>query len=182
MMQNRTTPQAGVAPGTMILTASGERPIEALAPGQMLVTVSGRGAPLKPIRALPRAAGPAIRLRAGALGPMLPLRDLLLGAGQWLRCEAMLLPAGLLAGASGGILAEPEAALIAIELEAHDLVVGEGTPLAALPLPHPASPPEPGLLAALRASLARRATLGAAPHPAAAALDRLIGMPEPPHG
>jgi hypothetical protein len=165
----------------MILTASGERPAEALAPGEMLVTLSGRGAPLKPIRALRRGAGPAIRLRAGALGPMLPLRDLVLGAGQWLRCEAMLLPAGLLEGAAPGLVAEAAGMLIAIELEAHDLVVAEGTPLAALPLPQP-SPPEPGLLGALRASLARRATPAPAPHPATAELDRLIGMPGPGHG
>lgn len=181
-MQDPSASPAGFAPGTMMLTAGGERPIAALAPGEMLVTLSGRGAPLKPIRALRRSAGPAIRLRAGSLGPMLPLRDLVIGAGQWLRCEAMLLPALLLDQAGPGIAAEPAAALIAIELEASDIVVGEGTPLAALPLPRPPAPPEPGLVAALRATLARRAAPGAAPHPAAAELDRLIGMPEPPHG
>jgi len=180
-MLDPDTPPAGVAPGTMILTAGGERPAEALAPGDMIVTLSGRGPPLKPIRALRRAAGPAIRLRAGSLAPMVPLRDLVLGAGQWLRCDAMLLPAGLLDQA-GGIAAEPAATLIAIVLDAHDVVVAEGTALGALPLPRPLEPPEPGLVAALRATLARRAAPAATPHPAAAELDKLIGMPKSPHG
>jgi hypothetical protein len=181
MMQDPTTHPAGFAPGTMILTAGGERPVEALVAGTMIVTLSGRSAPLKPIRALRLGAGAAIRLRAGALGPMLPLRDLVIGAGQWLRCDSILLQAALLDQA-GGIATEPAATLIAIELEAHDLVVAEGTPVATLPLPRPLGPPEPGLVAALRAALARRAAPGAASHPAAAELDKLIGMPKAPHG
>ncbi len=171
----------GIAPGSLILTAGGERPVESLAPGDLLLTLSGQGAPLKPVRALRRAVGPAIRLGAGALGPMLPLRPLRLGAGHWLRCEAILLPAGLLANGTS-IATEPPVELILLELDAPDLIVAEGAPVAALPLPKGAQPPEPGLVAALRAGLARRAAAGAPAHPAAAELDRLIGMPGPPHG
>lgn len=170
---------AGLAPACLVMTAQGERPLAALAPGELLLTLAGRGAPLKPIRALHQVAGAAIRLAPGALGPMLPLRDLVIGAGQWLRCEGELMPAHLLADGAR-ILPLPAQALILVELDAPDLIVVEGTPLAAMPLPAGLAPPAPGLVAALRATLARRAAPSA--NPAEALLDRLIGMPEPPHG
>lgn len=183
-MQDATTAAmladvAGLAAGSMVMTAQGERPLSSLAPGDLLVTLAGRGAPLKPVRALRQMAGPAIRLAPGALGPMLPLRELVIGAGQWLRCENELLPAHLLADGAR-IAPLPAQALILVELDAPDLIVGEGAPLAAMPLPAGLAPPAPGLVAALRATLARHAAPAA--NPAEAVLDRLIGMPGPPHG
>jgi hypothetical protein len=112
---------------------------------------------------------------------MVPLRPLRLGAGQWLRCAGLLLPIGLLAD-GGAILAEPPTELVLLELDAPDVIVAEGTPVAALPLPPGLAPPEPERIAALRAGLLRRASPAGPAHPAAAELDRLIGMPGPPHG
>lgn len=168
-------PRPGFAPDTLLLTARGERPAATLAPGEMLLTLSGQGAPLKPIRALHRVTAAALRLRAGALGPMMPLRDLVVGAGQWLRWEGTALPAALLRDGAA-ILEEPPGPLVILELEAPDLVVAEGTPMLALPLPEPLAMPEPGLVAALRANRARATPA----HAAEALLDRLIGMPEAP--
>ena len=71
--------------GTLIRTASGQRPVEAIRPGDLVMT---RDRGLRPVRWAGRrhvtgaeiAANPAlapVRIAAGALGPGLPMRDLL---------------------------------------------------------------------------------------------------------
>lgn len=145
-------PSRGLAEGTRLFTLRGEVAVESLRPGDMLVSLSGRGAPMKRLAALHRTTGPAIRLAAGALGPGIPARDLVLGADQLLRLDGLLIPARLLPE-TPGIGAEPALPLLVPELAEPDLVVAAGTPVAALPVAEPPAP-DPLALAALRARLA----------------------------
>lgn len=146
--------QSGLAEGTRVFTLRGEVPVEDLRPGDMLVTLSGKGPPLHRLAGLRRGHGKAVRLSPGALGPRIPARELVVGAGQALRVEGLLVPAGLLPEGPG-IAAAPARPLLIPELAQPGLVMAEGTPVAALPAA-PASP-DPAALAALRARLAARA-------------------------
>lgn len=169
-------PSRGLAEGTRLFTLRGEVAVEALRPGDMLVTLGGRGAPTKRLAGVRRGTGPAIRLGAGALGPGIPARDLLLGADQVLRVEGLLLPARLLADGVA-IRVEPDRALLLPELASPDLVVAEGTPVATLADPAEDAPPhDPAALAALRARLAVRAA--PASDPRDALLDALLARDE----
>jgi predicted extracellular nuclease len=90
-------------PGTRIATPRGARAVETLEAGDLILTASGVAAPIRwmgrqtistrfadPLRALP------IRIRAGALGDNLPLRDLLVSPDHALLIEDVLIHAGAL--------------------------------------------------------------------------------------
>ncbi len=129
------------AAGTMILTAQGEKPIEAIRAGDLVATLSGRGAALKPVRWVghrdvdlathPRAADVApILVLPGALGQGVPHRPLRVSPEHALLVDGALVAAGLLVDGIG-ILRQPPRGTVRylhIELDAHDVLVAEGAP------------------------------------------------------
>ncbi|SPH17605.1 hypothetical protein DEA8626_01128 [Defluviimonas aquaemixtae] len=72
----RTDGTRGIAAGTIVLTLEGAFPVEFLVPGDRVITRTGLCI-LRDIK-VHRYSGPAIRLRAGALGHDRPDQDLLL--------------------------------------------------------------------------------------------------------
>ena len=130
--------------GTMILTPKGEVAIERLKIGDLVTTHDGAEKPIRwigrrrftsekgnwPARFVP------IRVRAGALGPRSPKRDLHLSPGHMIYIDGVLVPAKYLADGEN-IAAVPPAAGAAIEyfhieLEDHDLLVSDGAPTGSL--------------------------------------------------
>jgi len=159
------------------MTSRGEVEAGRLRPGDLLLTTSGTGAPLKPLlRTSPAAAPSSIRIRAGALGRLVPLRDLVVLPGQPVTCEGESVTAASLVNGLN-VVEEPPAPAVTIELAAPDGIVAEGAPAAARPFIPPL--PSPERLAALRATVAQRAAPdpGAAHAALAGELDGLIAGP-----
>lgn len=152
-------------------------PAEALQPGMLVLAVSGAASPFRNLAAVRRSwgAGPAIRIRAGALDDGTPQQDLLLPAAHGVLLDGALIAAGALVDGYG-ILAEPgEAplALVELVLHGHDAVLAAGCAVETIP-PAPDAPdcaPRRDPDGALRALLSWRAErMGwAAPAPEAAA-------------
>jgi hypothetical protein len=130
--------------GTRIRTPRGEVPVEALTIGDLVLTVEGRSLPIRWIgrRTLHaegvrgyRSADPLrympIRIRAGALGHNMPVRDLLVSPDHAILVEDILIQAGALVN---GLSVVRQARLPAqftyfhIELADHALILAEGTP------------------------------------------------------
>nr|WP_321985652.1 Hint domain-containing protein [uncultured Lichenicoccus sp.] len=122
--------------GTLIPTAIGERPVEALAIGDLLVTASGARRPVKWIgrRAYAGrflAANPGVqpvRFRAGSLGEGLPRRDLLVSPEHAMGLDGVLVPARCLVD-DRSILQEhslQRVDYVHVELDSHDLILAEG--------------------------------------------------------
>ncbi|MBF9046671.1 hypothetical protein LSUCC0031_06015 [Rhodobacterales bacterium LSUCC0031] len=126
--------------GTRIATPGGPVAVERLGPGDLVLTADGRAVPVRfnlrqnvstrfgpPERLMP------VRLRAGALGQGLPVRDLVLTADHALMIDGLLINAGALVNGSS-IDRVPLKELgesftvYHIETEAHDLILAEGTP------------------------------------------------------
>lgn len=127
--------------GTRIMTERGELPVECLRAGDRVVTLGLNGPRLAAIRWLghrtldprrhpsPEKVLP-IRIAAGALGPGVPYRDLLVSPDHALLVEGALVPVGLLVGLPG-IAREPALGPVAyhhVELDAHDVLLAEGAP------------------------------------------------------
>jgi uncharacterized repeat protein (TIGR03803 family) len=125
-------------PGTHIATPAGPCAVESLAIGDLVLTDDGHARPVRwigrqtvstrfadPLRVLP------IRIRAGALGDNLPLRDLLLSPDHAIRIEDILVQATALVG-QPGITREsnvPERFTYHhVELADHSLILAEGVP------------------------------------------------------
>jgi hypothetical protein len=127
------------AAGTRIQTATGEVAVEALQPGDRVVTLGGRGLPVKPVLWVGRRhvvlAGRAdaaemapIRIKAGALGPNTPKRDLVVSPDHCLYLDGALVPARLLVNGRS-VVAEigmAEVTWYHVELETHEVLVAEG--------------------------------------------------------
>ena len=122
--------------GTLILTGTGEQPVEQLAIGDIVVTASGAHRPVKWIgrrtyagRFL--AANPGvqpIRLRAGSLGEGLPRRDLLVSPEHAMWLDGVLVPARCLVD-DATIVQErglPRVDYVHVELDSHDVILAEG--------------------------------------------------------
>ncbi|MCC6718386.1 MAG: Hint domain-containing protein [Acetobacteraceae bacterium] len=125
--------------GTRIATPSGPRAVESLCIGDLVITKDG---PARPVRWIGRrhyvaqtTAGNAqlhpVRLRAGALGPGVPMRDLLLSPQHaiWINGPdaPLLVPVAALANGHS-IAQEPCGAItyLHVELEQHELIFAEG--------------------------------------------------------
>ena len=132
-----STSPACFAAGTRIRTARGEVPVEHLHEGDEVVTARGRLAPVRWIghRRLSPARHPRpwdanpIRIRAGALAPGQPSRDLLLSPDHALLLDGVLIRArDLLNGATVVQEAAEKVMYFHVELDRHDVLFAEGAP------------------------------------------------------
>lgn len=127
------------APGTRIMTAHGEVPIEDLRVGEEVETVLGGG--VRPIRWIGRrsyaaafAAGNRkvmpVRISAGAIADGVPTRDLLVSPLHAFLLDGILVPAEQLVNGRSVVQLEAvsEVRYIHIELDGHDIILAEGTP------------------------------------------------------
>ncbi|MBB5371982.1 Hint domain-containing protein [Acidocella aromatica] len=122
-------------PGTRIATPEGEMAVEALQAGDLVVTANGT----KPVRWVgqshvhTRFADPLrslpIRIKAGALGDSLPVRDLLLSPDHAVFIDGILVQASALVNGTS-IVREYDApeqfTYYHVELETHELLLAEG--------------------------------------------------------
>lgn len=126
--------------GTGIATANGVCAVEDLQIGDLVLTADGQTVPVKWIgrQAVATQFGPAerrmpVRVRAGALGDGLPVRDLTLTADHALLIDGLLINAGALVNGSS-IDYVPLCELgdsytvYHIETENHDVILAEGAP------------------------------------------------------
>jgi hypothetical protein len=123
-------------PGTLILTDRGEVPVETLAIGDRVVTVSGKH---KPIRWIGRRSHGGrfitgkknilpIRIKAGALGENLPRRDLVISPQHAMFIDGLLIPASELVNGISIVQENvDEVHYIHVELDAHDVILAEGS-------------------------------------------------------
>ena len=125
------------AEGTRIATARGPVAVEALREGERVLTASGRLAPVRWIghrrTSLRRHPRPhdvmPVRVRAGAFGPSLPCRDLVLSPDHSVFAESCLVPIRFLINGVS-IVQESQAAVTYwhVELDRHDVILAEGMP------------------------------------------------------
>lgn len=126
--------------GTRVATPCGDAAIETLCIGDMVHTADGRAVPVKWIgrQIVSTRFGPAerllpVRVRAGALGNGLPMRDLTLTADHALLIDGLLVNAGALVNGtpidyvSLSELGESYT-VYHIETENHDVILAEGAP------------------------------------------------------
>lgn len=124
--------------GTRIRTPSGEVAVEKLRPGDLALTAEGEARPvvwLGRLKVAARFVDPVrshpIRIRAGALGDNLPLRDLLVSPDHALLVEGLLIHAGALVNGTS-IVRETRVPeffdYYHVELADHALVLAEGVP------------------------------------------------------
>jgi hypothetical protein len=124
--------------GTRIATPHGDVPVECLQPGDTVLTAGGNSQPVvwlgrrrvdcsrhpEPRKVLP------IRIRAGAFGPALPSRDLLVSPQHAIYDEGVLIPARYLVNGSSVAVEEGAGRVeyFHVELPQHDLLLAEGLP------------------------------------------------------
>lgn len=128
------------AAGTMIRTPRGDVPVETLEIGDLVVTMAGEHRPVKWIGqrsirrekfADPTAVMP-VRIAAGAFGPNLPERDLVVSPGHALCLtvvDEVLVPANVLV--NGTTITRLDCAEVTywhVELDSHDIVLANGMP------------------------------------------------------
>ncbi|MBN8903134.1 MAG: Hint domain-containing protein, partial [Rhodospirillales bacterium] len=118
--------------GTLIRTRRGEVPVDALQVGDEVATRLPLG--FRPIRWIgqrtlrrPAADLLPVRIRAGAFGPGLPARDLLLSPDHALYAEGALVPVKhLVDGAAVAPIAVKGVTYWHVELDGHDVLLAEG--------------------------------------------------------
>jgi hypothetical protein len=125
------------ATGTSILTDTAPRRVETLREGDLVMTASGRLAAVKWIgyrhtnlRRHPRPHDVMpVRVRAGAFGPRLPLRDLVLSPDHAVFADGHLVPVRYLVNGVS-IVQETRGSITYwhVELDRHDVILAEGLP------------------------------------------------------
>ncbi|GAN77815.1 hypothetical protein Asru_0472_01 [Acidisphaera rubrifaciens HS-AP3] len=123
--------------GTRIATEHGDVQVERLRPGARVRTASGalrsvRWIGISPVDSTrqpePHRVWP-VRVRAGAFGPGLPKRDLLLSPDHSLFVEGVLIPIKYLAnGTSVAQERREHVTYYHVELDSHDVLLAEGLP------------------------------------------------------
>ena len=124
-------PETGLATGTLVLTARGEVPVEALQPGDWALGL--RGPALLRIRWIGRtsAGKPGVRIEAGALGPDVPRRALRLAADHPVFVQPSPVPArNLVNGGTIQAVALDGVELFQVDVGASDVLFAEGMALA----------------------------------------------------
>lgn len=126
------------ARGTRILCEGGERPVERMAIGDRVVTHRGKVRPIKWIGRrtyrgaflMRNSAVWPILVKAGALGPGMPRRDLHLSAKHALFSDGVLIPVECLVNGGTVLRCEcpDEIEYFHIELGGHDVILAEGAP------------------------------------------------------
>jgi hypothetical protein len=123
--------------GTDILTDAGERRVEALRPGDRLAATEGLaevawvGETIIDLARHPRPDEAApIRLRAGALAPGVPRRDLLLSPDHALLVDGLLVQAQALVNGATILREKPQGVVryLHVELDRHRVMFAEGAP------------------------------------------------------
>ena len=124
--------------GTLILTETGERPVENLAIGERVVTASGALRPIQWIgrrsyggRFLASRAGLLpICIQAGALAAGIPRRDLFVSPKHAMFLDGVLVPAEALLNGATIVQARrmDTVGYWHIELDSHDILLAEGAP------------------------------------------------------
>jgi hypothetical protein len=124
--------------GTLIQTERGEVPVEDLAIGDIVLTISGEGRPIKWIGRRSYAgrfiAGNPevlpIVVRAGALAPEIPMRDLWLSPGHALVLDGVLVRTKYLVNGMTILQADAvdQVDYFHLEFEAHEIILAEGAP------------------------------------------------------
>jgi hypothetical protein len=159
--------------GTHVLTEAGEIPVEDLQPGDMVILAEGEfGRVAQVATAMLPAAAEAVHIRAGALGPGLPERDLTVSRDQGLFFDGVLVPAcALLDGISIRFAPAAPHRFVSLALETHGVLIAEGMPVESFfdrtlprhgrPKPCAATISEGAVLGSLRARLhARKLMVG----------------------
>jgi hypothetical protein len=124
--------------GTMIGTPDGEVPVEMLKHGDLVMTTDGVAKPVSwlgrqtvsTVFADPRRSWP-IRVKAGALGENVPVRDLLLSPDHALLVDGVLIHASALVNGTSIVreTAVPQVFVYYhVELDDHSLILAENTP------------------------------------------------------
>jgi hypothetical protein len=124
--------------GSVITTPSGETPVEHLAPGDLVLTASGAARRIVWVgtgqvltsRGRRNAATPVI-IRKNALAPNVPNRDLRVTKGHSFHIDGVLIPAEFLVNHRSILWddhAPQEVTLYHIELETHDVLLANGAP------------------------------------------------------
>src|SRR5262249_34963155 len=124
--------------GTRVRTPLGEMPVEALKRGDLVLTTQGCAMPVcwigrqtvsttfaDPLRVLP------IRIKAGALGPHVPSRDLLLSPDHAVLVGDILIQASALVNGTSIVRETNVPTTLSyyhIELDDHSLILAENTP------------------------------------------------------
>ena len=125
------------ASGTRILTARGEVAVEALRIGDQVITHHGRQSPVRWVghrkvdcqrHPRPQDVWP-VRVRAGAFGPGLPRRDLLLSPDHAVFVDPVLVKVSCLLN-DATIVQQPvrQVTYWHVELDRHDVLLAEGLP------------------------------------------------------
>ena len=122
--------------GTLITTTRGPVAVEALAAGDELVTLSGAARPIvwvgtRSYSGRFLASNDAmlpVQIRAGALGDMLPQRDLFVSPDHAMFLEGVLVPAKSLVNGVSIVQLQAAAQVdyFHLELESHDVILAEG--------------------------------------------------------
>ena len=125
------------ARGTRLLTAAGERPVEALQPGDTVTTLSGEEAAVRWVgrrrvdvarHSAPDTVRP-VRIAAHAFAEGLPRRDLLVSPEHALFVDGVLIPARCLLNGHSVTQDTPAAVeYFHVELDRHDVLLAEGLP------------------------------------------------------
>ena len=125
------------ARGTRIATPEGAVAVEDLQPGDLVLTAGGEASPVVWVghrrvdcarHPEPRKVWP-VRIQAGAFGPSLPERDLLVSPQHAIYDESVLIPAKFLV--NGSTITQETVASVEyfhVELARHDLLLAEGLP------------------------------------------------------
>lgn len=125
------------AEGVLLATSQGERAVESFTVGDLVLTASGAMRAIKWIGETfvrpsrhPRAHQvQPVRVRAGAFGADMPLRDLRLSPGHAVYVDGVLVPVGLLV--NGATIVQEEVESIRyfhVELDSHDVLLADGLP------------------------------------------------------
>lgn len=125
------------AEGTLIAAPHAARRIETLGPGELVMTARGAIRAVKWIGSMvsrpsrhprPHEVNP-VRVRAGAFGDGLPVRDLRLSPGHAVYVDGVLIPVSHLV--NGATIVQEEVDEICyyhVELDSHDVLLAEGLP------------------------------------------------------